>query len=877
MSSRSEKEKNKDNSPTLASPMAQSPIEGSPLASAVTGEHGEVSGVPKPVSSAHSGAYLGLGITSNNQEGFPLQNQLLPEAQNDPGLLEYLQDLFETMVKATSKNISLENKADSVSRELEVYRRWAHSMGGIEYPDPEKQEVQRLRHEIEKLDGQKLLQKNEWKSLAHDVLNSFGVHRLHSADRAYSSGFSLRIKQLEDENGSLRQALDHTNGALREQNLRLAKLEDRRAQELQPGTDSSQTVTDEVMTKLEDVNDRVSKLGGILSAMDVEKASRECEKRIDKLEQDLQDTAARIQRQDDLIREDVQGQEKLRSELSNVMDCLGKLESQIKASNEGSALHSIQNAVHEIDIKHREFESRLRDAMQQQSTADSGLSGKVESHLTPIKKAIEVLQEQIHALGSKISSPAQGIPPNIRRLEERLEETQRGLSEVTNAVQEMRINGIPQASRSAGALEDTLRQQQAAIDNFDEKHSKLSQYVDQRYKTFEDLIQSLQDSLTQRRENTSAVQNGGRTIENPSKSPSQMLDTDQGWEVDEEGQAMPNSTLESDKTLEIKRKISTLETYIFAHEQRLNAFTLEPYLRSIIHQMRLMYPYPDNLSRSVESLRASNQQFVTQVAEVQGRLGQIEGEIKDGFGSENYLQQFLSQLNPIKQDIIALKTAVGGLHSTMKEQARELEGKRSAMKYLSLEESGRHQDGAEQDRQHPARLEAPMLSREADHVKTDSQAASAEVTRRLDEFVEEWENKQGVVITSQEKLKDDVCHILDIRAEESEQEFTHLREDISRVRAAITQMDESFWETCRDLTKRMDTFRKDAELRTVPQMQKPPSPAQDHEAPSSQAAMPRREQSTANYGQSILKRSKRKRGTFGSISEGDDAKIIRKG
>ena len=46
-----------------------------------------------------------------------------------------------------------------------------------------------------------------------------------------------------------------------------------------------------------------------------------------------------------------------------------------------------------------------------------------------------------------------------------------------------------------------------------------------------------------------------------------------------------------------------IETYMWNLEQRMNGLTLEPFLRNIVHQMKIMYPYPDEFARRLNMLQ----------------------------------------------------------------------------------------------------------------------------------------------------------------------------------------------------------------------------------------------------------------------------------
>ena len=116
----------------------------------------------------------------------------------------------------------------------------------------------------------------------------------------------------------------------------------------------------------------------------------------------------------------------------------------------------------------------------------------------------------------------------------------------------------------------------------------------------------------------------------------------------------------------LRQKTQSLEIFVHSHEQRLNNTTLEPFLRSIINQMKSMYPYPDAVVRELQTIRAHygqlNQVIDHEIPSLRARLGQLETIARKA----NHNTMILTD-----NDIPTLKAGLTNLESLFFEQQKQ--------------------------------------------------------------------------------------------------------------------------------------------------------------------------------------------------------------
>ena len=63
--------------------------------------------------------------------------------------------------------------------------------------------------------------------------------------------------------------------------------------------------------------------------------------------------------------------------------------------------------------------------------------------------------------------------------------------------------------------------------------------------------------------------------------------------------------------------VNAIETYTWSLGQRIDGFLLEPFLRAVVHEMRIMYPYPDEYARRLNELQESVNRFGMSIQHMQ--------------------------------------------------------------------------------------------------------------------------------------------------------------------------------------------------------------------------------------------------------------------
>ena len=595
----------------------------------------------------------------------------------------HLQDSFDKFVhvitETTSTSTLLESRMMTSLKELEVYKQWQRKTSAAgKSSELEKKELNRVKGEIDDIQNQ-MIQKESDRRVAgrHLVaaLISFMSRQINSESIENTSEADVDTRRLGDENRSLKLALEKTNTALEMQENRLKALEDQQREQL-----NGKSVGD----------DGESETKKVLS--DYKKDLKQLQEQSDEFR--LQTTSELSQ-----LREKVTQKNMLFSQLSAIEKRLVQCENGIDKCDNAQDLHRVDSLSHEMQVQYGKLTQEVENKANQLSSAFSAKfeSLRARDNYSEIAQSVEEIRNEVKSLGNEMSNPVQGIRSQLSKLEERIQSTQNSCSETADAVQnncqkkyDLENRVLEGIKTRMSSIENSLQQQTSALIETDQKSSKSLSDVQSQIENFRNGVESVQATIAELEQSILKAQTSTRSKDSSSSASNQHR-SQRGWEVDEAGIPAPDASLGPVHDQELKQKVTTLESFVASHEQRLNHYTLEPFLRSIVHQMRIMYPYPDQLSRTVETLRVSNLQLTTQYSEVQNGLARVENQLKSKVTSMEILPEVLPQLNQvgedinqikqefnqIEQDIFGLKASVGKLNSSSKEQAQELQ-KRSA-------------------------------------------------------------------------------------------------------------------------------------------------------------------------------------------------------
>ena len=854
-------------------------------------EQSHKTGVASSALSLHSGS---VGNVSNhikystNTAGHVIRaSDTFKEPRNRLSLSGKFQSFIELIVGTTSESTNLEVKIEAAERELEIYNQWIQKRGAMEKSsDPEKQEVVRLKKELNDLRQQVSQREERRKSAARDIFDTFSSLGSESVQllETEQTSVSSQINQLQDENKSLRQALEQVSNVAGEQAARLSAIEDKISRDLSSIQAQKAAQGGATETRLQKVESQVSHMETLVRDVEARKAPLECKNQVDTLTDRIERLESQTSANSNALRDEQPRHDALQSQLNSLVGRLGVYESLAKDIRNEQGLSKLRDSIHEVDAKYNDLEMRVNEKLK------SSMSDIVEqirsTELAQLSSSTERLQKELQSLNHELLAPTRGVRPAVERLEERLASVEKHWGETSEALRDLRNNAIQSSSASPkgtetrlAAMESILQQQGTTITELTQSNSKLTSDVDQRFKSVQDSVQLLQATASELRDDSLETQQRTSTRDDPSIMQLQLHGAQTAWEVDEGRQSTPNGVPRSSEGQEVKQKLSTLENYILSHEQRLNTFTLEPFLRSIIHQMRVMYPYPDHISRSIESFRVSNQQRDSQLAEIQARLIRAETDMKKKPNSAELLPAMLPHLNQIKQEADSLKAAIGELQSRVKEPTQTVWERLIADNAELTKRLEKFQDQDAFKATHPAKVTA------SSHAEEDDGDMSDKAMKMLEDFMgdthtrfESVDDKFSDEMRMRDQLREDVVTVMDSTKSEYDEELNNIRADVSRLRIEsvdsarkVKEVENGLVKVYKDLQKEVVTLKLGSEKNKVTRMRSSFSPVTGNESSSSHASMRPGERLKADFGQSMLRKSKkRRRGDSGGISESDE-------
>ena len=765
-----------------------------------------------------------LHVDTSQLDGASPEVEPNETAQAALHLSKDIQEFANVIAGTTSAAMALETRRNTLLKEHEVYRQWQERLGSWDkLSDSEKQEAAKITGELDQVRMQILKQDDDRKRASHDFatsLQSLILGRLESMQVDRDSVLEPQIQVLRKENRDLKQALDNTHTVLEAQETRLKAIEDQRHEQLKDGSSLvAKTRTDSVLNGLGApgvaLPGSTSPVGGLELP-----TTLESETNLKLLRDHWNDFRVQLTRDFGQFREEMMKRDSPSSQLLGIEERLILCEGRLSDNERTQDFGQIQSSLQEMHTKHNKMmeyvDSRVNQVL-------STLSADLESlraediHTAELASSIERINKDIRVLTDDISGPAEGIRSRVSKLEECVQHANNDWSEMSRNIQEIRDSTLDiskdvlhDVQLRLTKVEEALEQQRTSFEETSNRSLEIASNALSQCEKVSSEFKSMQTAVARLEQNIQETQALAKSKESIPQ-PSIQNQSQQGWEVDEGRQSASSAVPGPLDTQGIGEKVSTLQNYVLSHEQRLDAFTSEAFLKAVIHQMRTMYPYPDNVSRNMESIRLTNQHLAAQFSEAQGRLARIENELKGKVASVNVQTELLPHLNQVKQDIDGLKAGVGELNSRTRKQAQELQ---------KLLENPPFEDGLAEDKikkleEHivnnirnlnGVNLPDPPTDLQSEAPTTDQIAA---LDKRLEDSTEdtrtrlsELERKLIEEAKARETLRTDTCIVFEEMKKEYEVDFTDLRgpfdqlkKDSDSASASIKELQDTFVRT----------------------------------------------------------------------------------
>ena len=821
-----------------------------------------------------------------------------------------IQEFAGIIARTTSAAVALETKKNTLLKELEVYSQWQERMGSWDkLSDSEKQEAAKIKGELESVQMQISQQENNRKRAGRDFatsLRSLVLDRLESMQVDRDSVLDPQIQRLRKENRDLKQALDKTHTILGAQETRLKAVEDQRHEQLKNGSSLVDKIRpDSVPNGPETPGITLPDSTGLVGGSKLSRTTLESEINLKLLQDHWDDFQVQLTGDFDHFRKEIMNRDSPASRLLGIEKRLTLCEGRLNDNERTQDLGQIQSSLEEMHAKYNNVseyvDSRLNQVFSNLSAGVESLRAK-DDHTAELASSIARIDKDIKILTDEISGPAQGIRFKVSKLEECVQHAHNDWSEMSRSVQEIRNNNLDNSKDflhdvqvRLTKVEETVEQQRTSFEETSNRSLEIASNALSHCEKVSSEVESVQNVVAQLEQNVQETQALAKSKESIPQS-SVRSQSQRGWEVDEGRQSASSAVPGPLDTQGIAQKISTLENYVFSHEQRLNTFTLEPFLRSIIHQMRMMYPYPDNVSRNIEGIRVANQQLVAQVSEAQGRLVRIESELKGKIASADVQTELLPHLNRVKQDIDGLKAGVGELNSRTRKQA---EGLRKQLENPSFE-VGLAEDKIKKIEEHIVNNIRNMNGVSLPDPPTDPQS-KVHTTEHIAAMAERLDDLAGDTMTRLDgldrKLIDDAKAREDLRVrtisvlEEMKKEyeedsadlrgqFDQLQEDSNSALVSIRELQDNFVRTYGGLQSQVAMLQLQAKPTGNSHVRPSSSPAQRSEVSGAQSLPRQGKLAQAQLGQvdsSTGRPSKRKWAVRDSTSDSEDVEASRQG
>ena len=346
--------------------------------------------------------------------------------------------------------------------------------------------------------------------------------------------------------------------------------------------------------------------------------------------------------------------------MDNVLERLGETEKSVRGVQASWSSHEKDCADHQASMDN--VLQRLDEAEKSAQDVQASWSSHQEDHVDHQARLVELeSKEQSRQQQSFISSADfKTAQTHLEAIKTDQTKQSKLHSDLLSQFQTYALDHTTQLGRLQDSVQSTHSQIQKDIDGLREDMKKLQQ---DRQKTPTGLSANVSTPADQ-------------------SSVAAQRSSDQGWQTGHSEQLAADRFSE---ILFLRQKVQALETFVHSHEQRLNNTTLEPFVRSIVNQMKTMYPYPDAVVRDLSALRGQynpptqlNQAIAQELPGIRTRLSQLEAKVNDNVGQTvtapdermtHHISEIQAGLKKLEDDVLEQK----GVDHTSKEDKDRLE------------------------------------------------------------------------------------------------------------------------------------------------------------------------------------------------------------
>ena len=904
-----------DESCVFGSPLTRSPVNINDITSDSASMQMSIDGLESSESKDD-----GLRSTAETRERF-FAGKASGATKEQSNLRENPDKLVDSAIRSTVQIMKLESLKAVDGKTLDVWKVWVDKCGSVDkLSESDQKKMMNLETKIQKIQDQIRQTSEIFKSQC----------------REYTDGFVSRIQNLERENCLLRDDLRKNNAVFEEYAARLEAIEVKQRDQLQSMVDQSELAArhafDKVTTRLvqlEAVADRMhatqepkrddyqplkvelSKQGGLSNQVNIlENCFTRFEAKFEKYEafamSEMETVRGEVLDKQDILAQDMarkfQEITSVSAEMTGKLDCLESssvaLGSSMDQLREDFA-REISDSTKIQEGKAKEFEKSFQDAQVAESTKVNKeqleRENRLRSRLASIEEYVsKVTQSNVEAQVDLLQNRLQALENSTTESKMAMALIEHNIVELTKSSAGKFLNVEAQVAslkNQLQTLENSTTESKTAVASIKQKSAEVTQSNSTAVSNIEAQIGSLKNRLQVLECSTADSQMGVVDSSGPSKSHTCTPRPDEraqsSWEVDE-GRETASSAASALTDVQagmqaVTQKLSLLENYVQSHEHRLNDFTLEPYIKSIVHHIGTMHPaHPDHVVRSIENLRSNSQQLTNQLASVQETIGQLRTALQ----KKNVLamgdSEMLSQLSAMKQDVENLKSGLGGLGAQVEDQVQQIgkrvtsvtnnaDAARVALEDLGnrISKSSRMNEGSLT----PARAVPQKVSEiNAESIKSFTERLDG-LIEKVDKHVRETDKKIKEETATRAQLRKDLVRVLELMKVEYNSDITELQKSVDLLEQ----------EACNTL-ERIGLIEKAVrEVQEQGSKTKPRSgrgvytetkgiteSVRNGGSCSSRGSVRPLNGQHSGYGSSVLRSAKRKRGQSKSISDAED-------
>ena len=350
----------------------------------------------------------------------------------------------------------------------------------------------------------------------------------------------------------------------------------------------------------------------------------------------------------------------------------------------------------------------------------------------------------------------------------------------------------------------------------------------------------------------------------------------QGWRFSPSEQS---ATGEHKEIALLQQRTQSLETFVQSHEQRLNNTTLEPFLRAIVNQMKVMYPYPDAVVRDLHTLSAhyaqlkqAHQVTAQEFPSLRTRLGRLEAEVVKKIGQPVGLDEKTAN------DITQLRAGLTRLESSFHEYQEEQKTNQNHMLEQRLTDHASRDDN---DRVSDIEKQLEVLRKDSN---TRLEESAAHIAREASIRTQYHSDHQNVLEVAKEKYDRQIAALESRSKKDIEELRDALVDEVGDYQCKMLVLDEAVKRLREEFDdSKVNTMKTIFPKKTSPDLagngssglampRSPNSPARTNTSTGSKNSSSDKRADPPNYGQNVLgRRKKRKRRTVYSDDDDDSS------